>query len=276
MPSGGSVSDGAPFDSRYPPSIERNPRVARLGGCRLGGRHRAVGSKAMAARRTRTSRSKAGGPPAARTTTRAAVAGWGGPSESSDLVIRCTAELFRPAETSGGEGGAWMFLRLPIEASARLASRGMVSIRGTLQGIEFSTTLRPDGEGGHWMRVDETVWRAARVKAHDRVEVEFVSVPREEEPEPEVPTDLREALAGAANGVRAAWSSLTPAARRDFVFWITSPKRAETRAKRVATACDMLATGKRRPCCFDRSGKFDKSQSCPVAEARLAKQRPTD
>jgi uncharacterized protein YdeI (YjbR/CyaY-like superfamily) len=86
------------------------------------------------------------------------------------------------------------------------------------------------------------------------------------EPEPEVPADLRKALASAPQKAKDAWSDVTPAARRDFIHWITSGKKAETRAKRIATACDLLANGKRRPCCFDRSGMFDKSLSCPVAD----------
>ena len=36
--------------------------------------------------------------------------------------------------------------------------------------------------------------------------------------------------------------------------------------KRIASACDMLTKGKRRPCCFDRSGMYAKSLGCPVAD----------
>jgi len=82
------------------------------------------------------------------------------------------------------------------------------------------------------------------------------------------PPDLRKALAAAPPDAREAWSDITPAARRDLVHWITSGKKAETRVKRIATACDMLAKGKRRPCCFDRSGMYDKSLSCPVADEK--------
>ena len=49
------------------------------------------------------------------------------------------------------------------------------------------------------------------------------------------------------------------------VGWITSGKTAETRDRRIATACDMLASGKRRACCFDRSGVYSKAFSAPVA-----------
>lgn len=81
-----------------------------------------------------------------------------------------------------------------------------------------------------------------------------------------VPADLKKALAAAPAKAREVWSDITAAARRDFVHWITSGKKAETRVKRIETACDMLAKGKRRPCCFDRSGMYGKSLSCPVAE----------
>jgi len=67
--------------------------------------------------------------------------------------------------------------------------------------------------------------------------------------EPKVPADLRKALASAPKA-KAQWTDLTPIARRDFISWIDSAKQAETRKRRVERACDMLATGKRRPCCY--------------------------
>lgn len=69
------------------------------------------------------------------------------------------------------------------------------------------------------------------------------------ESEPTVPPDLRKALTGAPIA-KARWSDLTPIARRDFISWIDGAKQPETRKRRVERACDMLATGKRRPCCF--------------------------
>ncbi len=67
--------------------------------------------------------------------------------------------------------------------------------------------------------------------------------------ERKIPADLRKALA-AAPKAKAQWSDLTPIARRDFISWIDSAKQAETRTRRVERACDMLASGKRRPCCY--------------------------
>jgi hypothetical protein len=85
-----------------------------------------------------------------------------------------------------------------------------------------------------------------------------------EEPEPKVPADLRKALVNALKA-RAVWFDITPVARRDWIHWIVSAKRPETRARRISNACAMLADGKRRVCCFDRSGIYSKSLSSPEA-----------
>jgi hypothetical protein len=177
-------------------------------------------------------------------------------------TIRFSAPLLRPKVT--GKPADWTFLNLPEEASAKLPSRGMASVEGTLNGVLFRATLEPDGQGGHWLKVDRKLREAAGAEAGEVVTLEIA--PMAEEPEPTVPADLRKALAAAPMKAREAWSDITPAARRDFIHWITSGKKAETRVKRVATACDMLAKGKRRPCCFDRSGMYAKSLSCPVAD----------
>ncbi len=180
-------------------------------------------------------------------------------------VSRLTTASLRHGDSESTRlGGTWTFLTLPKQASAKLPARGMVSVEGTLNGFPFQATLEPDGQGGHWLKVDRKLREAAGARAGDVVTLEIAPVAVE--PEPTVPADLRKALAAAPSKAREAWSDITPLARRDWIQWITSGKRAETRVKRIETACDMLAKGKRRPCCFDRSGMYDKSLSCPVAE----------
>src|SRR5258708_17114775 len=66
--------------------------------------------------------------------------------------IRFSATLFRPVATA--KAVAWTFLTLPKEASAKLPSRGMTSVEGTFNGLAYRGTLEPDGQGGHWLKVD--------------------------------------------------------------------------------------------------------------------------
>ncbi len=180
--------------------------------------------------------------------------------QSPGATIRFTAKLLRPAGTS--KASTWTFLTLPPDASAKLPSRGMATVEGTLNGIPFTATLEPDGQGSHWLRVERKLRVAAGAEPGGTVALEIV--PSEQAPEPSVPADLRKALA-AATEARRVWSDITPIARRDWIAWIVSAKRQETRERRIAGACSMLAAGKRRVCCFDRSGIYSKGLRAPKA-----------
>ncbi len=61
--------------------------------------------------------------------------------------------------------------------------------------------------------------------------------------------DFAKALS-AAPDVKNSWNELTPISQRDFISWINEAKQEVTRAKRISKACDMLAKGKKRPCCY--------------------------
>jgi hypothetical protein len=177
-------------------------------------------------------------------------------------TISFKAKLHRP---SGSDKGApWTFLNLPGDASKKLPSRSMVSVEGTFNGFPFVATLKPDGQGGHWLQVDEKLRQGAGAKAGDIVELEIAPVAVE--PEPEVPGDVQQALDAAPPKARETWADITPVARRDWIFWIVSGKKAETRVKRIEVAISKMTAGNRRPCCFDRSGMYDKSLSCPIAD----------
>jgi hypothetical protein len=176
------------------------------------------------------------------------------------MKIRFKATLVRPAAT--GKAQSWAFLTLPKAASAKLPSQGQTTIAGTMNGAAFRATLEPDGKRGHWLKVSRQLRQASGAEVGDAVMLEIAPV--EEEPDPRVPADLRRALA-AAPKARAVWLDITPLARRDWIHWITSAKLAQTRARRIDNACSMLATGKRRVCCFDRSGVYSKSLTAPEA-----------
>ena len=171
--------------------------------------------------------------------------------------VRFKAKLLRPATP---KGAAWTFLVLPKNASAKLPTRAMTTVEGAINGQPFRATLAPDGQRSHWLKVTRKMSEAAGVVAGDVVTLEVT--PAAKEPEPRVPADLRNALA-AAPAAKAVWSDITPVTRRDWIHWIMSAKRQETRKRRIENACDMLAAGKRRACCFDRSGIYSKSLGAP-------------
>jgi Bacteriocin-protection, YdeI or OmpD-Associated/Domain of unknown function (DUF1905) len=177
-----------------------------------------------------------------------------------DTRSQFKAKLLRPAKPDSD--AHWAFAILPRDASAKLPRRGRTTVEGTLNGHHFHATLEPDGRQSHWLRVNAGLLEAAGVKVGDVVAFEIASVA--EEPEPEMPPDLQEALA-AAPEARSVWNATTTIARLDWIHWITSAKQPKTRAQRIGNACDMLASGKRRVCCFDPSGYYSKAFSAPEA-----------
>lgn len=161
-----------------------------------------------------------------------------------------------------GSDRSWTFAILPKEASDTLPRRGRTSVDVTMNGYCFRATLEPDGQLSHWLRVSGEQRETADAKVGDIVTLEILPVAQE--PEPEIPSDLLEALV-ANPEARDVWDSTTTIARLDWIHWITSTKSSKTRAKRIGAACDKLASGKRRVCCFDPSGYYSKSFSAPQA-----------
>jgi hypothetical protein len=165
--------------------------------------------------------------------------------QESKSTIRFRGKLFRPQAAE--KIASWTLLTLPKNASAKLPSRGMTMIEGTMNGFPFRAALEPNDKGSHWLRVNEAMHDAAGADAGDTVTVEITRAG--EEPDTRVPMDLRKALA-AAPLAQASWADTTPFARRDWILWISSAKQPETRRRRIEKACAMLASGKRRVCCF--------------------------
>jgi uncharacterized protein YdeI (YjbR/CyaY-like superfamily) len=67
----------------------------------------------------------------------------------------------------------------------------------------------------------------------------------EPKPAPEIHPDFAEALAKAPKS-KATLEGFPPSAQRDYFEWISEAKQESTRQKRIATALEWLAEGKRR------------------------------
>ena len=64
-----------------------------------------------------------------------------------------------------------------------------------------------------------------------------------------LPADLREALTSDPKAL-AAWESLTPLARNEWICWAISVKKPETRREHIERVRTELKEGMRRPCCW--------------------------
>jgi len=150
----------------------------------------------------------------------------------------------------------WTILHLPVDASAKLPSRGMTMVSGTLNNVPFKTLLEPDGvyaqgkKPSHWFRPDKKLLDETYAKAGDIVKVSLE--PTKDWIEPEVPEDMKKALSSSPKAY-SLWKETTPLAHWDWVRWVRAVKTPETRQKHLKVMLDKLNKGMRRPCCFNRN-----------------------
>ena len=65
-----------------------------------------------------------------------------------------------------------------------------------------------------------------------------------------LPEDLEKAIVSVPKA-RAIWDNITPLARNEWICWVISGKKEETRGIRIQKAISKLKGGMRRPCCWE-------------------------
>jgi hypothetical protein len=149
----------------------------------------------------------------------------------------------------------WTILQLPESASLELPSRGQVMVRGTINGHDLRQVLEPDGNWGHWFKVDKKLQKTIGVTMGDTVTLEIT--PSKDWPEPNIPKDFLKALTTAPSKVQDLWTKITPMARWEWIRWVNATSIMETRARRVEVSISKMQSGKRRPCCFNLAACTD-------------------
>ena len=64
-----------------------------------------------------------------------------------------------------------------------------------------------------------------------------------------VPADLKRVLI-ADKSVLERWEDLTPLARNEWICWVITNKKPETRQNHINRTATELLAGRRRPCCW--------------------------
>jgi len=153
-----------------------------------------------------------------------------------------TKKTFRTRVIAIGPGGAWRRVMIPVVVQKTFGAKGRVSVKATVGGRPFHTSIFPTGDGTHYMMFNKAMQAAAGVAPGDSVSI---SLEPDKGEEADVPAPLKAALKAQA-GAQAKFKTLTPAGQREFIAWILSAKQDATRVTRAAKAAQMVMAGKKR------------------------------
>ena len=149
---------------------------------------------------------------------------------------------FEATLQAGGEEGAWPIITIPFDVQEVFGSRARVSVKGTINGFPYRSSIFPEGNGTHTLTVNRSMRDGANVKVGDvlNVVMEVDSAPRSVD----VPADFKDALSKNKKA-REFFETLPPSHKRAYVEAIMEAKKSETRTKRIDHAIEMLAKGKK-------------------------------
>ena len=138
--------------------------------------------------------------------------------------------------------GAWTFLRVPFNVQEAFGSRARVAVKGSVNGVAIRSSLMPQGDGTHILVVNTSIRDQAGAGVGDTV---HVTLERDTAPRTvATPPDLESALAE-GEAASSAFEGMSYSHRKEYVEWIESAKRPETRARRVTKAVSMIRDNRR-------------------------------
>lgn len=139
-----------------------------------------------------------------------------------------------------GERGR-VFITFPFDPASVWGKKQRHYVKGTLNGTPFQGSLGIR-DGQHFMPLNKDLQKSAGLSPGDQVKV---VVEADEAQRRDFPDDLTQALQ-AEPAVRQFFDSLTIFQVNTYVEWITSAKKAETRANRIQETIVALKAGKRQ------------------------------
>jgi hypothetical protein len=150
------------------------------------------------------------------------------------------SKTFKARIEGEGPGGAWTRVQLPFDVERTWGSKGRVSVKGTINGFAFRSSIFPNGDGTHHMMINKAMKEGATAGAGDAVNITMA--PDTEERTVDVPADLKKAVSG-NRAASALFAQLGPSCRKEYVEWIEGARRAETRTSRIEKAVEYACGG---------------------------------
>jgi hypothetical protein len=147
-----------------------------------------------------------------------------------------SSRLVKPEGT-----GTWTYAPVPPEVELLLGERGLIKVKGTVNGVPVQSSLMPQGDGSHYIVINKSIREKAGVKAGDPVKLELELDATERQIE--IPDDLKQLL-DKNPPASLAFNALSYSHRKEYVDYINAAKRADTHSRRLEKILPMISQKK--------------------------------
>ena len=136
------------------------------------------------------------------------------------------------------------FIEFPFDVLTEFGKKGQVKVKAYFDGVEYRGSLVKMGHTCHIIGLNKKVRDAIMKLPGDKVDVHIIE--DKEERTVEIPIDLEMAFANEPKA-KAFFDSLSFTHRKEYVVWIISAKKQETRDARISKCIAMLNLGTKNP-----------------------------
>jgi len=163
-------------------------------------------------------------------------------AKAAPAPVEGSSRTFSAEIRGEGPGAAWCFVTLPFDAGAAYGTNGRVSVKLTIAGEVFRTSIFPTGDGTHHLMFNKTMQKAANAGQGGTA---TMTIERDDAPRTfEVPAELAAALAK-NNAAKAKFEAYSSSHKNEYCAFVAEAKKEETRTARADKAIERLLAGKR-------------------------------
>jgi uncharacterized protein YdeI (YjbR/CyaY-like superfamily) len=147
------------------------------------------------------------------------------------------AKSFQATLEPDGTNLKWVVIHVPLDVAKIWGTRGMLRVKGEINGFAFRTSLFPTGKGGHTLLINKRMQAGAKAApgniARFRLQADT------EERTVAVPAELKRILAEDRSFLR--WfDQLNYSTRKYVADWVTDVKSGEARVRRAEQVAEQL------------------------------------
>ncbi|SRR5579884_3544810 len=152
-------------------------------------------------------------------------------------AAKTTAKKFEAVLERTQDGLQWVIVRIPLDVAKIWGKRGQLRVKGEINGFSFSSTLFPNGKGGHFLLVNKKMQKGGKTAAG--LAAKFHLQPDTAPREVAVPKELIREL-GQSKKLLNFYESLNRSARNWITKWTAEPKSEDARMRRAQQIAERL------------------------------------